>query len=125
MALFALLAAFAVSGQTKEYDFSGFQTSDSNMKWLAMKNVGARKAKFSDTKIVFSLDRIFQLSVIDKKDLPNGGKVYRCRDERKKEVTITLIGNDRMFLYSGTDRYQVAFSHPIVASAQQSYAESD
>ena len=125
LALLALLGAFMASGQNRELDFSGFQASDSEMHWQNVKRISPRKAKFSDSKIVLALDRNYQLSVQSKKNLPEGGVVYRCKDQQQRDVTITLIGNERMFLYSGKQRYQVTFNNPIVASTQRSYAESD
>ncbi|RZJ71184.1 hypothetical protein [Flavobacterium sp.] len=125
VALFALLTTVVVSGQAKEFDFSGFQTSDSNMKWQSVKRVNPRKAQFSQDRITFSLDKIYKLVIVSHQDLPDGGIVYRCKDETKKDVTVTLIGNDRMFLYYGVNRYQITFNHPIIASTQHSYAESD
>lgn len=125
LALFALLGTFVATGQTREYDFNGFQTSDSNMQWASVQRLTPRKVKFSDSKININLDRKYQLIVKSKKNLPNGGVVYLCKDQQMKDVTITLIANERMFLYSGADRYQVTFNHPIIASAQNSYAEAE
>ena len=125
IALFALLATIVASGQTKEYDFNGFQTSGANMRWAAVKRIAPAKAKFSDSKIVLMLDRKFALDVKSKTNLPDDGVVYLCKDQQSRDVTVTLIANERMFLYSGADRYQVTFNHPIVASAQNSYAEND
>jgi len=125
LALFALLATFVVSGQSKEFDFNGFQTSDANMKWENTKRLSPRKARFSDSRIAFALDRNYQLSVQSKKNLPDGGVVYLCKDQQLRDVTITLIGHERMFLYAGNQRFQVTFSHPMIASAHGSYVDND
>ncbi|MBD3582629.1 hypothetical protein [Flavobacterium selenitireducens] len=125
LVLLALVGPFTISAQYKELDFSGFQVSDAQMHWQNVKRIVPRKARFSDSQIVLALDRNYQLSVHSKKNLPDGGIVYLCKDQQQRDVTITLIGNERMFLYSGKQRYQVTFSNPIIASTQRSYAESD
>lgn len=125
LVLIALSATFVVSAQTKELDFSGYQASAPDMHWKDVKRISPRKATFSDTKIVLHLDKAYQLTVHSKNNLPDGGIVYRCKDQQSNEVTITLISDERMFLYSGKERYQVTFNQPIVASSQTSYAEND
>jgi len=125
LALLALLGGFTVSGQSRILDFSGFQRSGSDMKWQNERQLSPRKAVFTDSRIVLTLDRNYILDVDSKKNLPDGGIVYLCKDQQKRDVTITLIGRERLFLYSGNQRYQVTFAPPLIASSQGSYVEND
>ena len=125
MALLVLFFSIEIFGQKKELFFTGFRTSDSQMHWQNVKPLSPRKARFTDSNIDFSLDRNYHLLVQSKKNLPDGGIVYLCKDQQHSDVTITLIGSRLMFLYAGANRYQVAFESPIVASNRDSYVESD
>ncbi|RZJ65809.1 MAG: hypothetical protein EOO50_12405 [Flavobacterium sp.] len=125
LTLFAVFAAIAVEAQSKELSFTGYKTGNSNLQWNKPQRVNLRKAYFSDEKIEFHIDRVYKLSVVKKTDLPNNGVVYICKDQMQQEVTVTLISNQRMFLYCEGKRFEVDFNSPLIPKTREMYADVD
>lgn len=124
-ALFAVFASVAIQAQSRELSFTGYKTGNAQRQWDKLQRVSARKAYFSDDKIELNIDQNYNLTVVSKSFLPNNGIVYRCKDQAQREVTVTLINNERMFLYSDDKRFEVHFNAPLIAKTHEMYADLD
>lgn len=125
LSLCSALATIVVSAQTKEFSFTGYQTSNQQQQWNGLQCVDLRKARFHENRIELTVDRNYRLSVVNKTHLPNKGVVYLCRDQMQRDVTVTLIGSERMFLYADGKRYQISFNAPVIAKSREIYADAD
>lgn len=125
LALFTVLATIVVTAQTKEFSFNGYQTSNARQQWNGLQRVNLRKANFSEDRIDLTIDRAYKLAVVNKTHLPNKGVVYLCKDQAQRDVTVTLIAGERMFLYADDRRYQINFTPPVIAKPRELYADID
>ena len=114
-----MLIGTGATAQPKAYSFSDIQRRDQTQQWREyMKADKDCIAYFSDEKITLNIDHIYHLTVKTITHLPNGGVIYLCADEDENDVTITLIGDDRMFVYDGENRFLINFVQEKVADSQ-------
>lgn len=109
LALVIVLFSLSVNAQMKVFSFSHFQTRNSVQQWGKCESTGEQLVHFSPEGIDLKIDRKYHLTILSKTDLPNNGVIYLCNDEKSNPVTVTLIDNSKMFLYSKTKRYQINF----------------
>jgi len=105
LALFSL----SVSAQNKTFAFSEIQSRNNLQQWGNSQNVGQRVARFTPTEINLNVDTNYHLNIISKTDLPDNGVIYLCKDEKANAVTVMLIDNIKMYLYSKTKRFLINF----------------
>jgi hypothetical protein len=104
-----LMLSFSINAQVKVFAFSHFQTRNSVQQWGKYESSGQQLVHFSPEEIDLRVDKKYHLTILSKTDLPNNGVIYLCNDEKSNPVTVTLIDNSKMFLYSKTKRYQINF----------------
>ncbi len=120
--LFILAFLMSATGfsQIRTFAFSQIQVRNENRQWGNTQYVGSQLAQFSDSKIDVHADRDYHLKIISKTDLPDNGVIYLCQDEKSNAVTVMLIDNVRMYLYSQTKRFLINFdafaSHALMAN---------
>ena len=119
LAVLIMLTCAAATAQPKAYSFSDIQHRDQTQQWREyMKTDKDCIAYFSDDKITLNIDHVYHLTVKTITHLPNDGVIYLCADEDENDVTITLIGDDRMFVYDGENRFLINFVQEKVADTQ-------
>ena len=109
-----LLFAFAfltlvASAQNKVFAFSEIQSRDNVQKWGNIKCMSPQLVHFTPEKIDLKIDEKYHLTILSKTDLPDRGAIYLCNDEQLNPVTVMLIDNSKMFLYSKNKRFQINF----------------
>ncbi|SCX82401.1 hypothetical protein [Flavobacterium caeni] len=121
--LFLLTVLLSVQGfaQKKTFAYSQIQTRNDKQQWGDNKFVGTQLARFTDTQIDVKADKDYHLSIVSKTDLPDNGVIYLCKDEKSNQVTVMLIDNVKMYLYSQTKRFLINFdvfsSHALMADS--------
>ena len=95
--------------QNKVFTFCQFQTRNNVQQWGKLENISEQMVHFSPLAIDLNIDKKYHLTILSKTDLPNNGAIYLCNDEKSNPITVTLIDNSKMFLYSKTKRYQINF----------------
>jgi len=122
----AMLITFFCIGaiaQPKAYTFSDIQTRNHKQQWQEfLKADEDCVAYFSDDEIALNIDRLYHLKVKSMTHLPNKGVIYLCKDENQEDITITLIGNQRMFVYNDQNRFMINFVRTGIADADQPIA---
>ena len=117
----AMLIIFFCNGavaQPKAYSFSEIQSRNNKQQWQEfLKADEDCVAYFSDDGIALNIDRLYHLKIKSMTHLPNKGVIYLCQDENLEDVTITLIGNERMFVYNDQVRLQINFVRTEIAGA--------
>ncbi|KAB1154756.1 hypothetical protein [Flavobacterium luteum] len=108
--LLLLIASFANS-QNKTFSIDHVESRDNNLEWTLIKNIGEQMVHFSKSEINLFIDKRYHLTIISKTDLPEKGIIYLCNDESKNLVTIMLIDNIKMYLYSKTKRFLINFEN--------------
>ena len=98
-----------VAAQKKTFAFSEVQSRNDRQEWNNSQSVGARFASFSPTEINLNIDRDYRLQILSKTDLPNKGVIYLCKDDKANSVTVMLIDNIKMYVYSKTQRFLINF----------------
>ena len=121
-----LLVVFSgsLSAQDRVYTYRQFQSRNEVQQWGKAENVGIQKACFSEEQIDLMIDREYHLTVLSKTDLPDNGAIYLCNDEKKNPVTVMLIDDSKMFVYSKSKRYQINFD-PLQVQALQTLADTE
>lgn len=104
-----LLFSVCISAQNRTFAFSEIQTRDDKQQWGNSQNIGMQMARFTPTQISLKADKDYRLHIISKTDLPDRGVIYLCKDEKANEVTVTLIDNIKMFVYTKTKRFLINF----------------
>ncbi len=107
--LFLIFLTLAVSAQNRTFAFSEIQTRNDKQQWGHSQNVGAQLARFTPTQIEVKADTDYHLNIVSKTDLPDNGVIYLCKDEKSNPVTVMLIDNVKMYLYSKTKRFLINF----------------
>jgi len=117
----AVLLTFLCTGanaQPKAYSFSDVQCRDHKQQWQEfLKADEDCVAYFSDDEIALNIDKLYHLKITSTTHLPNKGVIYLCKDDNQQDVTITLIGDDRMFVYDNETRFMVNFIQTEIANA--------
>ena len=106
---FFILLSLTVAAQKKTFAFSEIQSRNDRQEWNSRQSVGARFASFSPTEINLNIDRDYRLQILSKTDLPNKGVIYLCKDDKANSVTVMLIDNIKMYVYSKTSRFLINF----------------
>lgn len=107
--LFVVLFTLSLSAQNRTFAFSEIQSRNDLQQWSSSQNVGPRVASFTPTQINLNVDKDYHLDIISKTDLPDKGVIYLCKDEKLNSVTVMLINNVKMYLYSKTKRFLINF----------------
>ena len=106
---FILIASLSSSAQNKVFTYSQIQTRNDDQEWSAIKNVSEQSVSFTCDEINLKVDKNYHLNIISKTDLPNNGVIYLCKDEETNPVTVMLIDDSKMYLYSKSKRYLINF----------------
>lgn len=101
--------SLTLSAQNKTFVFSEYQTRNEKQQWGNTQRVGAQLAQFTPTQINVKADKDYHLNIVSKTDLPDNGAIYLCEDEKSNPVTVMLIDNIKMYIYSTTKRYMINF----------------
>ena len=106
---FILIASLSSSAQNRVFTYSQIQTRNHDQEWSAIKNVSEQSVSFTCDEINLKVDKNYHLNIISKTDLPNNGVIYLCKDEETNPVTVMLIDDSKMYLYSKSKRYLINF----------------
>jgi hypothetical protein len=106
---FILIASLSSSAQNRVFTYSQIQTRNGDQEWSAIKNVSEQSVSFTCDEINLKVDKNYHLNIISKTDLPNNGVIYLCKDEDTNPVTVMLIDDSKMYLYSKSKRYLINF----------------
>jgi|JI6StandDraft_1071083.scaffolds.fasta_scaffold15225_4 hypothetical protein len=106
---FILIASLSSSAQNRVFTYSQIQTRNDDQEWSAIKNVSEQSVSFTCDEINLKVDKNYHLNIISKTDLPNNGVIYLCKDEETNPVTVMLIDDSKMYLYSKSKRYLINF----------------
>ena len=117
-----MLFSLHLAAQKKTFAFSEIQSRNDRQEWNNSQNVGRRFASFSPTEINLNIDRDYRLQIVSKTDLPDNGVIYLCKDDLLNSVTVMLIDNIKMYVYSKTHRYLINFD---TFKSQNYMAETD
>lgn len=109
LATLLILFSISVSAQNRSFAFSEIQTRDDKQQWGNSQNIGSQMVRFTPTQISLKADKDYRLNIISKTDLPDRGAIYLCKDDKANEVTVTLIDNIKMFVYTKTKRFLINF----------------
>ena len=104
-----IVLSLSVSAQKRTYAFSEVQSRNESRQWECAQAVGNRTVCFSPTNIDVKVDRDYHLNIVSKTDLPNKGVIYLCKDDMANQVTVMLIDDIKMYLYSPTKRFLINF----------------
>jgi hypothetical protein len=119
LAVLIILACAGATAQPKAYSFSDIQYRNHKQQWQEfLKADEDCVAYFSESEIALNIDQLYHLTIKSTTHLPNGGVIYLCKDDAQKDMTITLIGNERMFVYNKEKRFQIIFAKRAIANAQ-------
>jgi hypothetical protein len=126
LALFITLFCLNTFAQSKVFCFNEIQCRNSKQEWEKSQKIDKRTVQISDKTIEVKLDKDYILSIVSSTLLPNEGVIYLCKDTQQNDVTVTLINDEKMFLYSKTNRYQITFNHPAgIQLGHSAFAEID
>ena len=106
---FILIASLSSLAQDRVFTYSQIQTRNDDQEWSAIKNVSEQSVSFTCDEINLKVDKNYHLNIISKTDLPNNGVIYLCKDEETNPVTVMLIDDSKMYLYSKSKRYLINF----------------
>lgn len=107
---FALLSlSLGASAQNKVFAFSEIQSRNEVQKWGKLQCIEPQLVHFTEEQINLKIDKKYHLTIISRTELPDNGTIYLCSDEKFNPVTIMLIDNTKMFLYSKSTRFQINF----------------
>ena len=106
---FILIASLSSLAQNRVFTYSQIQTRNGDQEWSAIKNVSEQSVSFTCDEINLKVDKNYHLNIISKTDLPNNGVIYLCKDEDTNPVTVMLIDDSKMYLYSKSKRYLINF----------------
>lgn len=120
LAMLIILTCPGAIAQPKAYSFADIQCRNHKQQWQEfLKADEDCVAYFSDEEIALNIDHLYHLKIRSTTHLPNGGIIYLCKDERQEDVTITLIGDERMFVYNAEKRFLINFVQNKVADADR------
>jgi hypothetical protein len=122
--LLLVVSSVSLTAQNRVFSYSQFQCRNAVQEWGKAENIGQQKVYFSQEQIDLMIDRKYHLTVLSKTDLPDNGAIYLCNDEKKNPVTVMLIDDSKMFVYSNTKRYQINFD-PLQVQAMHTLADTD
>jgi hypothetical protein len=119
LSLVIALLAIGASGQNRVFSYSQVQSRNSLQEWGKVQNISERRVYFTPEEIDMSIDKKYHLTIVSKTDLPDNGIIYLCNDEKSNPVTVMLIDNSKMYVYSKSKRYLINFDpmKPSVAVA--------
>ena len=106
---FILIASLSSLAQNRVFTYSQIQTRNDDQEWSAIKNVSEQTVSFTCDELNLKVDKNYHLNIISKTDLPNNGVIYLCKDEDTNPVTVMLIDDSKMYLYSKSKRYLINF----------------
>lgn len=119
LAVLIILTCTGVSAQPKTYSFSSIHVRNEKQQWQEfLKADEDCVAYFSESDIALNIDQLYHLTIKTTTYLPNGGVIFLCKDDAQRDMTITLIGDDRMFVYNKEKRFQVNFVRRELAQAR-------
>jgi len=107
---FSLLLFCAIGfSQNRTFSFCEIQSRNEKQQWGNSQHVGSQVARFSTDKIDVKADKDYHLNIVSKTDLPDKGVIFLCKDEKSNPVTVMLIDNVKMYLYSQSKRFLINF----------------
>ena len=115
---FILIASLSSLAQNRVFTYSQIQTRNDDQEWSVIKNVSEQSVSFTCDEINLKVDKNYHLNIISKTDLPNNGVIYLCKDEETNPVTVMLIDDSKMYLYSKSKRYLINFDDSKTVSNQ-------
>lgn len=107
--LLAVLFTVTTFGQTKVYQFNEIQCRNTQQKWDTPTKTEDRIVYISDDCIDLTLDKYYHLTIVTTTLLPDNGAIYLCKDHLQNQVTVTLVDDNKLFLYDSKNRFQVNF----------------
>jgi len=108
--LLAVLFTVTTFGQTKVFQFNEIQCRNKQQKWDKPKKTEDRIVYISDDSIDLTLDIDYHLTIVTTTLLPDNGAIYLCKDGNQNQVTVTLVNDEKLFLYASNKRFQVNFN---------------
>jgi len=109
--LLVLTISTFANSQNKTFTIDQVQARSNSQEWTPTETVGEQLVLFSKCEINLSMDKKDKLTIISKTDLPDKGIIYLCNDEKSNLVTVMLIDNIKMYLYSKTKRFLINFEN--------------
>lgn len=109
--LLVLTISTFANSQNKTFTIDQVQARSNSQEWAPTKTIGENLVLFSKSEINLNIDKKYNLTIISKTDLPNKGIIYLCNDEKSNLVTVMLIDNIKMYLYSKTKRFLINFEN--------------
>jgi hypothetical protein len=125
LALLILLFGPGVFAQPKALLFNEIQYRNNIQQWESFDNIDDRVVYFSPETIDLTIDVFYHLSIVSTTFLPNHGVVYLCKDEKHQNVTVTLIGDERMFVYANNKRFLINFKTANRAPETNAFANAE
>lgn len=121
-----LFASATAIAQPKVYMLDEVQRRTEKQQWQSYLSGDEDCVVYvDDTTIHANIDQLYHLKIVSTNRLPNDGTVYLCRDEAGRDITITLIGDDRMFLYDEDKRLMINFAKPEASQVTASIAHTE
>lgn len=111
LCLLVLIITTFANSQNKTFTIDQVQARNTNQEWTLTETIGEQLVRFSKSEIDLSIDKKYHLTIISKTDLPDKGIIYLCNDEKSNLVTVMLIDNIKMYLYSKTKRFLINFEN--------------
>ena len=112
------------SAQNKVFSFNQIQTRNDAQQWGKVQKVSEQEVHFTPEEIDLNVDKKYHLTILSKTDLPDNGTIFLCNDEKSNPVTVMLIDDSKMFLYSKTKRFLINFDNTI-KTASNILADTD
>ncbi len=106
--VFAMLPLCTV-GQHKVFSFDQVQSRNDFQEWGKTELLSDQIVEFTSDKISLNIDRSYQLTIVSKTNLPDKGVIYLCKDDKANPITVMLIDDVKMYLYSKTKRFLINF----------------
>ncbi|RZJ28313.1 MAG: hypothetical protein EOO48_10110 [Flavobacterium sp.] len=121
----AALFTHGAFGQAKVFRFNEIRCRTQTLEWDQPLCIEDRVVYIAEDSIDVSLDKYYHLTIISTTVLPNHGAIYLCKDELQNDVTVTLVDDNRMFIYDDTKRFQVNFTQAGFAPVLSGFAETN
>src|SRR5690606_15658668 len=95
--VFVLLISGGVFAQPKVFLYEEIQTRNKKQQWENTREIYTRAAWFYADSIEVMADRFYRLAIVTITKRPDDGFVFLCKDQNHNDITVTLIGDDRLF----------------------------
>jgi hypothetical protein len=111
--IYFIIALLPLKGvaQHKVFSYNQIQTRNDFQEWGNIENICNQTVEFSADNIHLKIDKNYQLTILSKTNLPDKGIIYLCKDEKSNPITVMLIDDIKMYLYSKSKRFLINFEH--------------